>query len=98
MKGRYSVRRGSIYAGTMFYKCLNYLKLSSVSSRMESRCAVAVFGRDQIRIGFEKCLDLFQITGFGRVVNLATEGKAAPSQRDKQHGDTGENRVKAERA
>ena len=51
---------------------------------MQRRPAVVVFAENQIRIVFEQRLDLFQVAILGRVMNLAAEGEAAPSQRDQR--------------
>ena len=47
---------------------------------VQRRPAVVVFAENQIRIVFEQRLDLFQVAIPGRVMNLAAEGEAAPSQ------------------
>jgi hypothetical protein len=40
---------------------------------------------------FEKCANLFQVTIPGCVMNLATEGKAAPGRYDRDGNDVSEN-------
>ena len=52
---------------------------------MPQRClAVAVFAKNQIGIAFEQRLNLFQVTGFGCVMNLATEGGATKQCSEQQ--------------
>jgi hypothetical protein len=43
-----------------------------------------------LQLIFEQCLDLFQVPTLGRVMNLAAEGKAAPSERDQCDGSAAE--------
>ena len=50
--------------------------------QMQRRRAAAVFAENQSGIFFEQRLDLFQVASLSRVMNLAAEGEAAPSQRD----------------
>jgi hypothetical protein len=54
---------------------------------MQRRIAVVVFAGNQIRIFFEQRLDLLQVTATNRLMNLATEGKIAPSQCYQYDGD-----------
>ncbi len=57
--------------------------------KVQRRRAVFVFAENQIRIVFEQRLDLFQVANLGRVMNLAAEGEAAPSQGDQRHPSDG---------
>ena len=63
---------------------------------MQRRPAVVVFAENQIRIGFEQRLDLFQVALPSSLMNGAAKGDAAPSQRDQQDGGAAEYSVVAE--
>jgi hypothetical protein len=65
---------------------------------VQGRLAVGVFAKNLIRIVFEQRLDLFQVATLGRIMNLAAEGEAAPSQRNQRDGGEAGNWGMAESA
>ena len=87
---RHAVVVLGIDLGLVGQQQFRHVLVAPIRRIVQRRPAVVVFAENQIRIAFEQRLDLFQVASLGRVMNLAAESEAAPSQRDQHDGGAAE--------